>query len=458
MYTQFRPVVVPGGCAPERDRTHPVRGAPTERAGRIRRRDPTTPTENLTEVPMTAPPAHSSFTRRLLSGTPLSRSAGRLSRRGVAGSLFSGELARTLFTPHPIEHYARSLGVTWSDDPTGATVVSVDRPVADVTVLTLRLPAGARRPAPGAALEIGVVIDGVIHRRHYSPVDSAYRADGLATIAVRRHPDGLVSEHLWAEAEPGMRLLLGNPAGEMSLPETRPNDILLVSGGSGITPMLSIASTLAAEDHCAAGDPGTMGPNLETATGRGGRISWIHYTRRVGDVPFRDRLRELSRAGIEMQVIPTAEGTSTRGLSGHLTAAHLEDAAPWHSDATIFLCGPEGLAGGLEESLGATRFAEVQRERFAATVADVPDTDGGAVTHVTSGVTADNPGKTLLEGAEDAGLSPQHGCRMGICHTCTAVRVSGATRDLRTGEVDSEPGCLVQICVSAPVGDVEIEL
>ena len=47
---------------------------------------------------------------------------------------------------------------------------------------------------------------------------------------------------------------------------------------------------------------------------------------------------------------------------------------------------------------------------------------------------------------------------MGICHTCTAVRVSGATRDLRTGEVDSEPGCRVQICVSAPVGDVEIEL
>ena len=124
----------------------------------------------------------------------------------------------------------------------------------------------------------------------------------------------------------------------------------------------------------------------------------------------------------------------------------------------MFLCGPEGLADGLETALGAKRFADVLRERFTATVAEVPDTDGGTVTHLTSGVTADNPGMTLLEGAEAAGLSPQHGCRMGICHTCTAVRVSGATRDLRTGEVDSEPGCRVQICVSAPVGDVEIEL
>ena len=452
---------------------------------------------------MTAPTIRNSVTRRLFGD--------RMLHRG---------LARTLLTPHPVEHYVRSLGVTWSDDPTGATVVMVDRPVADVTVLTLRLPAGIRRPAPGGALEIGVVADGVVHRRHYSPVDAASSTDRLATIAVRRHPGGVVSEYLWAEAAPGMRLLLGGAAGEMSLPETRPADVLLVSGGSGMTPMLSIASTLAAEGHCRerARDtgpdrtPGTgadctpdtgsdstsgtgpdstpdtdtaaVGHGQATAADRTGRVAWIHYARRVEDVPFRRQLRELSRAGIDVHVIPTADVTADDaadfpggrtdrsapgiadedraitpdGLTGHLTAAHLEAAAPWHPGATVFLCGPEGLADGLETALGAERFADVLRERFTATVAEVPDTDGGTVTHLTSGVTADNPGTTLLEGAEAAGLRPQHGCRMGICHTCTAVRVSGATRDLRTGEVDSEPGCRVQICVSAPVGDVEIEL
>ena len=372
--------------------------------------------------------------------------------------LLSRGITRTLLTPHPVEHYVRSLGVDWSDDPTGATVVSVDRPVPDVTVLTLRLPAGIERPAPGAALEIGVVIDGVIHRRHYSPVDPASRADGLATIAVRRHPDGVVSEFLWAGATPGMRLLLGSPVGEIALPEERPTDVVLVSGGSGITPMLSIASTLAAEGHCVDPDTGTLGPDLATRPGGSGRVAWLHYTRQIEHVPFRSRLRELSRAGIDVHVIPTAEGASLAGMAGHLNADQLEAAAPWHADATVFLCGPEGLADGLENVLGAERFAGVLRERFTASHGPVPDTDGGSVTHLTSGVTAHNSGTTLLEGAEAAGLSPQHGCRMGICHTCTAVRVSGTTRDLRTGEVDAEPGCHVQICVSAPVGNVEIEL
>lgn len=349
------------------------------------------------------------------------------SRRGIT---------RTLLTPHPPEHYLRSLGVAWSDDPTGASVVAVDRPVTDVTVLTLRLPTGIERPAPGAALEIGVVVDGVVHRRHYSPVDAATRADGLATIAVRRHPGGVVSEHLWAEAAPGMRLLLGNPAGEIALPDDRPTDVLLVSGGSGITPMLAIASTLAGQ--C--------------------RVAWLHYARRTEDVPFADRLRELSRAGVELRVVATAGARSPGGLAGHLSTAHLDAVAPWRAAATVFLCGPEGLADGLEQALGAEAYSGVHRERFSAGTGPVPDGDGGTVTHLTSGVSAHNDGTTLLEGAEAAGLNPRHGCRMGICHTCTAVRVSGATRDLRTGQVDAAPGCHVQICVSAPVGDVEIEL
>jgi hypothetical protein len=47
---------------------------------------------------------------------------------------------------------------------------------------------------------------------------------------------------------------------------------------------------------------------------------------------------------------------------------------------------------------------------------------------------------------------------MGICRSCLGRLVSGRVRDLRTGEVHGEEGDLIQTCVSAPAGPVEIEL
>jgi ferredoxin len=64
----------------------------------------------------------------------------------------------------------------------------------------------------------------------------------------------------------------------------------------------------------------------------------------------------------------------------------------------------------------------------------------------------------LLRIAEDAGLNPPHGCRMGICHGCDATLKAGCVRDLRTNALLNEPGQTVQICVCAAAGDAELEL
>jgi stearoyl-CoA 9-desaturase NADPH oxidoreductase len=50
------------------------------------------------------------------------------------------------------------------------------------------------------------------------------------------------------------------------------------------------------------------------------------------------------------------------------------------------------------------------------------------------------------------------GCRMGICHSCVASLRSGRVRDLRTGDEHGEEGELVQTCVSAAVGPVDIDV
>jgi ferredoxin len=67
-------------------------------------------------------------------------------------------------------------------------------------------------------------------------------------------------------------------------------------------------------------------------------------------------------------------------------------------------------------------------------------------------------GTPLLLQAEAAGLTPLTGCRMGICHTCTRRLCAGVVRDAVTGELTNGPDVNIRICVSVPVGDVEIDL
>jgi len=95
-------------------------------------------------------------------------------------------------------------------------------------------------------------------------------------------------------------------------------------------------------------------------------------------------------------------------------------------------------------------------ESFVTTLAPVLGEASGVVSFDASRTQAKNSGETLLEQAEAAGLSPEFGCRMGICFSCTAVKTSGCTRNVLTGELNDDPDTEIQICVNAPVGDVTV--
>ena len=98
-------------------------------------------------------------------------------------------------------------------------------------------------------------------------------------------------------------------------------------------------------------------------------------------------------------------------------------------------------------------------ESFVAPSFDLPaQPTGGRVTFADSSIDVADDGRPLLEQAESAGLNPASGCRMGICHTCTRRKTSGVVRNLTTGAVSTAPDEDVQICVSVPVGDVDIAL
>ena len=64
----------------------------------------------------------------------------------------------------------------------------------------------------------------------------------------------------------------------------------------------------------------------------------------------------------------------------------------------------------------------------------------------------------LLMQAERAGLSPKHGCRIGICRSCQCVKASGTVENLQTGEVSSAPNALIRLCITAARSDVTLDL
>ena len=120
-----------------------------------------------------------------------------------------------------------------------------------------------------------------------------------------------------------------------------------------------------------------------------------------------------------------------------------------------YVCGPPELVDAVREHCTRTPRRRASCRRCSIVTAE---SSGGRVTFADSGVDVTDDGRPLLDQAEAAGLTPESGCRMGICFTCTRRKTSGAVRNVITGAVSSADEEDVQICVSAPVGDVDIAL
>jgi len=112
-------------------------------------------------------------------------------------------------------------------------------------------------------------------------------------------------------------------------------------------------------------------------------------------------------------------------------------------------CRPRTRCSSAAQSLWSTpvraHCSNVVAESFvtpkvASAAASAAEPAGARATFAESGVAVTDDGRSLLEQAERAGLSPPSGCRMGICHTCTRRKISGAVRNLSTGAVSVGAG------------------
>jgi ferredoxin-NADP reductase len=233
-------------------------------------------------------------------------------------------------------------------------------------------------------------------------------------------------------------LRLAPAAGDFVLPDPAPERLLLVGGGSGVTPLRSMLRALAAR-------------------GAVRDVVFTHHARSRDDAIFFRELESLAARHAGLRLLHFFSEAS-RG-PGRFDEARFRRLVPDFAQRDAFLCGPPGLMERIERLYAdAGASARVWRERFVApTLAAARDGTPVRVSLSRSGRSfVTGTAGTLLEQLERAGARPRSGCRRGICRTCKCRKRSGIVEDLRTGAVSGAADEDIQPCVSVARSDLEL--
>ena len=338
-----------------------------------------------------------------------------------------------LTSPASPEDYLQVINPLSSARQPRGVVTAVRREGTRSATISIRPGRGWAPHLAGQWARIGVEINGVRQWRSYSLSAPEGHDPEITVTAI-----GRVSSHLVQHTKVGDILFLAPPQGEFVLP-TGPRPLLMITAGSGITPVMSMLRTLV--------------PKRRDAD-----VVLVHSARTEGEALFLDELRAMQRDYPALHVV--TRFTATQGRLDFSDAAQVEAVCPDWRSRKAYVCGPIELLDDTEKLWANAGLPHgLQVERFAPAQLVPSDTDGGRITFARSDKEAVADGSTpILEVGEEAGVIMPSGCRMGICRTCLTPLVSGQVRDLRTGEIHADEGELIQTCITAAVGPVHLEI
>jgi ferredoxin-NADP reductase len=363
----------------------------------------------------------------------------------ITDRILASKTLAALTTPHGVDRYLELVNPMWAATEVRAQIVAITRENpgsdgADVATVTLQPTRTWRGHRAGQYVQVGVELPGSAKRltRCFS-ISSAASAPGeQITLTIRAHDEGQVSKHLVRDAKPGEILHLSQAEGAFTLHEspatpTVVNRLLFITGGSGITPAMSIVRTLLRDGY----------------DGHAGRkVTFVHFARSPEDQIFAEELRAIGEAdnGVDVHLF---YGDDT------FSAIRLAQLVPDFRGTDTWCCGPAPMVELVESAYdGSPRL----RLEFFKPPRTATGSAEGDISFATSNTTVANDGTSLLAQAEAAGLTPEFGCRMGICFSCTSRKTEGTVRNILTGEESSLPDEDIRICVSAPVGDCVVDL
>lgn len=286
--------------------------------------------------------------------------------------------------------------------------------------------------------------------RCYS-LSSSPHTDRAPRFTVKRTAQGYASNWLCDNVVAGSRLTVLPPAGVFT-PHSLDSDLLLLAGGSGITPVMSIVKSA-----------------LRVGTGQ---VVLVYANADENSVIFAERLHELSdRYGERLVVLHWLES-----LLGLPTAARLRGLLAPFAGHHAFLCGPAGFMdtartalrelGVPRDRLHVEKFRSLSENPFHTSEpapAQRPDERSPAAVHVDLDGEHHSlswpVGTKLLDLMLDSGVKAPYSCREGACSACACRLVSGEVKMLNNDVLDQEDidDGIILACQSLPVSDsVEI--
>jgi ferredoxin-NADP reductase/ferredoxin len=388
------------------------------------------------------------------------------------------------------------------------------------TVKTFRLTdvAGGKLPfvtVPGQFLGLAVIPNGKVVNRSYTIASSPTQPD-YCEITVKHEDQGIVSSYLHQQVHVGELLQITAPSGKFTFTEPDGDSVVLIAGGVGVTPFMSIIRYLT--DRSWKGD-----------------IYLFFTCKNKSSIIFREELEYLQERYPNLHVfivLTRPEGPlKDTYLSGHITKEMLDEHVPEIATRRIHICGPPKMIDAVSQMLNELDVPKenVKTELFASPPPEPPGPKGGGepaaggagpppaappaaavpaagapaaaaapaaepagpppapppestapaaesilpppaadapaaaaavVTFAKSNKTAVlTPDKSILEASEDIGVNIDYQCRVGTCGVCKTPMLSGnvtmAVQDALTDEDKAQN--IILACQAKATGPVTVD-
>lgn len=350
----------------------------------------------------------------------------------------------SLFNSNSYKNYLEPMLESWLPGKsllfTKARVEQTTLEREDVISLTLSPDKKWKGFVPGQFIQITIEIKGVLYHRIFSisSSQSEFADNNQIRLSIQKQNLGKVTSYIFEDLKVGEYLGITEAMGVFTLQSAKQKNVVMIAGGVGITPILSMLKS-------------TDNTDLS--------LTLLYYAATDKPHLFQKELQEISsrKNNFEIHIINSDE-------EGFFSINHIQKYCPDYRSNDLFLCGPEAMDRHVRKILSENDFdsSKIISESFTAQKSFNPDSKEIKQVNIelenSKKVFTVSNDKTILELLETNGQQPKFGCRMGICNQCSCKKVSGVVFNHHDNQVSGTGEEYIKICSTIPMGDIKIEL